>query len=124
MYAFEKYIVLASGVFLIAPFTLSNVLILGIFHKNVRIIYIWVKINLGTNSVLVGCMLAAGIYIIVEGTLYVGCSLVGVSLILAGFAGYFTYMGLKIIEEIRTMENSERDETVNSSSSDTSTESA
>ncbi|CAH0560922.1 unnamed protein product [Brassicogethes aeneus] len=97
---YEKYIFDAIGIYMILPFVLSLVLILGILQKNVTLIKIWFKIFIGVLSLLILVMLGSGIFIIIKGTLYVGCGLIGTAIVTAGLAAYYCYVSFAIIEEV------------------------
>ncbi|XP_044255395.1 uncharacterized protein LOC123005625 isoform X2 [Tribolium madens] len=89
---YEKYVVLASSLYMIVPFTFSTVFLFGLFNKNPVILKIFMIESLITCFVILIVVIGSGIFLAVKGTQYVAYSLIVVGIILESYGARDFYL--------------------------------
>ncbi|KYB28025.1 hypothetical protein TcasGA2_TC031109 [Tribolium castaneum] len=85
---YEKYIVLASSLYMIVPFTFSTVFLFGLFNKNPVILKIFIIESLINCFVILIVVIASGIFLAVKGTQYIAYSLIVLGIVLEIFLAH------------------------------------
>ncbi|KAJ3659182.1 hypothetical protein Zmor_010885 [Zophobas morio] len=85
---YEKFIVLASSLYMVVPFALSNVFLFGILHRNPLILKVFMIGSLINCVVILIVVIGSGIFLAIEGTDYIAYSLIAVGIVLQLFLGH------------------------------------
>ncbi|XP_068906203.1 uncharacterized protein [Tenebrio molitor] len=112
---YEKYVVLASSLYMIVPFAFSNLFLFGLFHKNVRILKAFAIGSLTSCAVILIVVIGSGIFLALKGDAYIAYSLIVVGVVLEVFLVHGILIALgarhKYLHRSEGSVNSETEET-------------